>query len=224
MGEIMRPPPRRTVGEHAVALARWVGIGRIVAVCGSVLAVVAGSFFLLGSGSGDGTTAATSTTTGAAAGSVTSSTAETSTTSPAWVVVHVAGAVAQPGVYQLEAGSRVADAVRAAGEALPDAVLDAVNLAAVVTDGQQVYVPRAGEAVGPAAGSGAGSTPSAAPLDLNAATVEQLDTLPGIGPVTAAAIVRHREEAGPFTSVDQLLDVPGIGPSRLASLIDLVRV
>jgi competence protein ComEA len=127
-------------------------------------------------------------------------------------------------VYQLAAGSRVADAVRAAGEALPDAVLDAVNLAALVADGEQIYVPRAGEAAGPAVGAGAASTPPAAPLDLNTATVEQLDTLPGIGPVTAAAIVRHRDEVGPFTSVDQLLDVPGIGPSRLASLIDLVRV
>jgi competence protein ComEA len=120
----------------------------------------------------------------------------------------------------------VADAVGAAGGAAPDAVLDAVNLAAPLADGQQIYVPHAGETSGPAPPVGASPPAGAAagPLDLNTATEDELLALPGVGPVLAAAIVRHREEAGPFTSVDGLLDVSGIGPARLESLRELVRV
>jgi len=151
-------------------------------------------------------------------------------TTVARLVVHVAGAVTAPGVYDLPSGGRVRDAVAAAGGAAGDAVLDAINLAAPVVDGQQVYVPRVGEASGPAPASGAapaagpGGLSAAAPLDLNTASEEQLLDLPGVGPVLAAAIVRHREESGPYTSVDGLLEVSGIGPARLESLRELVRV
>jgi competence protein ComEA len=154
------------------------------------------------------------------------------TTAPAEVVVHVAGAVVSPGVRRLPPGSRVTDALDAAGGALPGADLPRINLAAPLVDGQQVYVPKPGEAVpvasgaGPPGGAGdAGGGPvPGAPVDLNTATAEQLDTLPGVGAATASAIIAHREQHGPFTSVDQLLDVRGIGEAKLEQLRDLVSV
>ena len=155
------------------------------------------------------------------------------TTAPTEVVVHVAGAVASPGVRRLPPGSRVTDALDAAGGALPGADLPRINLAALLVDGQQVYVPKPGEQVPVAAGAGVPAGPGAAgsggpvpgaPVDLNTATAEQLDTLPGVGPATAAAIISHREQHGPFSSVDQLLDVRGIGEAKLEQLRDLVSV
>jgi competence protein ComEA len=162
-------------------------------------------------------------------GGATSTTATTSTE----VVVHVAGAVMSPGVRRLPAGSRVTDALDAAGGALPEADLLRINLAAPLADGQQVYVPKPGEEVPVAAGpglpggagaAGSGGAVPSTPVDLNTATAEQLDTLPGVGPATAAAIIAHREQHGPFTSVDQLVDVRGIGEAKLEQLRDLVSV
>jgi len=154
------------------------------------------------------------------------------TTAPTEVVVHVAGAVASPGVRRLPPGSRVTDALDAAGGALPGADLPRINLAALLVDGQQVYVPKPGEEVpvaaagvpGGAGAAGSGGPVPGAAVDLNTATAEQLDTLPGVGPATAAAIIAHREQHGPFTSVDQLLDVRGIGEAKLEQLRDLVSV
>lgn len=142
---------------------------------------------------------------------------------PAQVVVHVVGAVRSPGLYRLADGSRVADAVAQAGGATAKADLAAVNLAAPVVDGTQVVVPRRGEAgsAGAAAGAPAAGVP-AGPLRLNTATIEQLDALPGIGPVTAQRILQYRDKHGPFTSVDELDAVPGIGPARLEQLRELV--
>jgi competence protein ComEA len=148
--------------------------------------------------------------------------AATSTTVPKVVVVHAAGAVLRPGVYSLRPGARVQDLVAAAGGAAPGAQLDRLNLAALLVDGTQVYVPREGEAA-PAAGGSASSTP-AGPLNLNTATAEQLDELPGVGPATAQAIIQAREKLGGFRSVDDLLDVRGIGPAKLEQLRDLVTV
>ena len=144
--------------------------------------------------------------------------ADTSTT----VVVSVVGLVARPGLVTLPSGARVAEAVEAAGGLLPEADPASVNLAAVVTDGQQVAVgvPAAPGAAAPADAAAA----PAGPLDLNTAGVAELDTLPGIGPVLAQRIVDHRTREGPFTSVDQLDDVPGIGPSIAAELAGLVGV
>ena len=149
----------------------------------------------------------------------------TTTTTPAGpVVVHVAGAVIAPGVQRLPAGSRVIDAVEAAGGLLPEADAGRVNLAAELVDGTQVYVPVVGEAVpGPAAG-GHGAAADDGLIDLNIADADVLDTLPGIGPATAAAIIEHRERNGPFASVEGLLEVRGIGEAKLADLRDLVRV
>lgn len=145
------------------------------------------------------------------------------TTGPTGVVVHVAGAVVAPGVYALAPGSRVVDGVTVAGGGAPDADLSALNLAAALVDGERIYVPRVGEAPVPAAVPGPfGSSPPSGPVDLNAAGVDELDTLPGIGPTTAAAIVAFRDEHGPFASVAALEDVPGIGPAKLATLEGLV--
>jgi competence protein ComEA len=131
------------------------------------------------------------------------------------VVVHVAGAVGRPGVYRLPAGSRVNDAVRRAGGAAAKAELEAVNLAARLADGQQVVVPEHGPA-GPAAVIGAGTEEG--PISLGTATVEQLDTIDGIGPVTAADIIEFRDQHGGLASVDQLDQVSGIGPATMESL------
>lgn len=151
-------------------------------------------------------------------------------TAPSPVAVHAAGAVVSPGLYQLEPGARVADVIEAAGGVTPQADLDGVNLAAPVEDGWQVYVPVEGEGPPPAMGPQGAFGPAGGPgtpattLDLNRATADELDELPGIGPTIAAAIVEHRERHGPFRSVDDLLEVPGIGPTRLERLRDLVTV
>ncbi|PWW25129.1 competence protein ComEA [Geodermatophilus normandii] len=137
------------------------------------------------------------------------------------VVVSVVGLVVSPGLVTLPEGARVADAVAAAGGLLPEADPASVNLAAVVSDGQQVAVGLPGAA--PAAGADGGPAPTG-PLDLNTATVADLDALPGLGPVLAQRIVDHRERHGRFTSVEQLDDVPGIGPAVYGELADLVRV
>ena len=130
-------------------------------------------------------------------------------------VVHVAGAVRRPGVYELGPGARVEDAVRRAGGARRGANLDAVNLAARVADGQQIVVPGAATAA-PVAGA-PGEAPSV-PVSLGSATLEQLETLDGVGPATAQKIVAYRTEHGGFRSVDDLANVPGIGPKKLAAI------
>ena len=140
------------------------------------------------------------------------------------LVVHVVGAVEEPGLYELKEGSRVDDAITRAGGAKEKAALELVNLAAPVADGQQVIVPNRGEAAsaGPAGGSaGAGSAPNG-PVHLNSATLEELDALPGIGPVTAQKILDYRTEHGSFSSASDLDAVPGIGPTRLEELKPLV--
>ena len=140
------------------------------------------------------------------------------TTAVAQIVVDVAGAVHRPGLYHLATGTRIADAVAAAGGATAKADVTLVNLAAPLADGEQVLVPARG-----AAGSAAAGTPSpTAPLDLNTASAEQLDALPGVGPATAQKIIDYRQAHGPFRSVDELQAVPGIGPSKLAQLKGLV--
>jgi competence protein ComEA len=148
-------------------------------------------------------------------------------TEPEVLVVHVAGAVKAPGLHELPAGSRVADAIEAAGGLTQAADAARINLAAPVTDGERVYVLAVGEqeptvAVG-SGPSGPDGAP-AGPVNLNTADAEALDSLPGIGPATAAAILEHRGKVGAFTTVDELLDVPGIGEAKLEALRDLVTV
>lgn len=148
--------------------------------------------------------------------------------SPGSLFVHVAGWVRQPGVYELPDGARVIDALELAGGPKRGAELSALNLAALLTDGQQVIVPRGLEtSAGGVPGQTAPVAPGAAPgglINVNTATAADLEELPGIGPVLAEAIVAFREENGPFTSVDQLEDVSGIGPVTLEEIRDLVTV
>lgn len=155
------------------------------------------------------------------------------------VVVHVVGQVAEPGLVRLAVGARVDDALTAAGGATDEADLGQVNLARLVVDGEQVFVPRPGE-VPPGGGAGASVTapagpspagagaaagaPAGSPLDLNAATLADLDGLPGIGPVLAQRILDWREQNGRFTSVEELGEVSGIGDRVLENLRPLVRV
>jgi competence protein ComEA len=132
------------------------------------------------------------------------------------VVVDVTGAVARPGVYRLPSGARVTDAVKRAGGATGEALLEAINLAARLADGQQVVVPKKGPGGAPPAA--AGTAGEEGPISLGTATVEQLDTIDGIGPVTAQDIVEFREQHGGLSSVDQLDQVSGIGPATMESL------
>jgi competence protein ComEA len=138
------------------------------------------------------------------------------------LVVHVVGAVRRPGLYRLRDGSRIADAVARAGGATRRADLSLVNLAAPVSDGSQVVVPRRAPPAAPGAPPAEDPAAAAGPVHLNTATVEQLDELPGVGPVTAQKIVDYREQHGAFSSVDDLDAIPGIGPARLEQLRDLV--
>ena len=152
---------------------------------------------------------------------------ETGAATTTAVVVDVVGAVRRPGLYRLEQGARIADAVSRAGGATPKADLALINLAAPLADGEQVVVPKRGTAAfgAPTAGagsSGSGGAPSGGPVHLSTATLEQLDSLPGIGPVTAQKILDYRQKHGAFASVDALDAVPGIGPARLDQLKDLV--
>jgi competence protein ComEA len=143
---------------------------------------------------------------------------------PRELVVHVAGAVRQPGLYRLPEGSRIDDAIAEAGGAKPKAALELVNLAAPLADGQQVVVPSRGsvEAAPPGASPGSGESIPGGKVHLNSATLEQLDQLPGVGPVTAQQILDYRSANGAFQSVDELDAVPGIGPARLEQLRPLV--
>jgi competence protein ComEA len=151
---------------------------------------------------------------------------EPATTTPSrTILVHVVGEVRRPGLYRLRDGARIADAVRRAGGASRTADLAALNLAAPLVDGIQVLVPSRvaappGEAAG---GAGEGANAGVATrVSLSSATVDELDELPGVGPVTAQKIIDYRMEHGPFASVDDLDAVPGIGPTRIEQLRDLV--
>jgi competence protein ComEA len=141
---------------------------------------------------------------------------------PRLLVVDVVGAVRRPGLVRLREGSRVADAIARAGGLGRGAERAGVNFAAPVSDGQQVLVPQRGAAVAAGAGAGGGGAISAGPVSLSSATAEQLDALPGVGPVTAEKIVAYRQQHGAFRSVDELDAISGIGPSRIADLRGLV--
>jgi len=146
--------------------------------------------------------------------------------------VHVAGAVSAPGLYELPAGARVGDALAAAGGSLAEAVIDAVNLARPLADGEQVYVPRADEVgvsdnapAGTAPPGGGGSSDAAgAGVDINRASASELEALPGVGPATAEKIISEREANGPFTSPEDLMRVPGIGEKKFEAMREMVVV
>jgi competence protein ComEA len=194
--------------------------GRALLAAGLALAVVFGAAHFLGGSSQPAHV------TVEGAGAVSRPRQAVPAAAPA-LVIDVAGAVRRPGLYRLPQGSRIADALtRAGGEtAHADSLL--VNLAAPLVDGEQVLVPALLATAGGAAAStsSAGDVPSSptAPVDLNTASAEQLDALPGVGPVTAQKIIAYRQAHGAFTSVDQLDAIAGIGPARIADLKGLVQ-
>lgn len=148
---------------------------------------------------------------------------------PSEIVVHLTGQVDQPGVYRLPGGSRLADALPLAGGPLPGAALESLNLARVLADGEHVHVPAPGEAplpAAPAAGAGAtlGTAPSDALVDLNLATLAELDALPGVGPVLAQRILDHRAAIGGFRDVGQLREITGIGERIFQNVAPRVSV
>jgi competence protein ComEA len=185
----------------------------LLAAAGSLALILLAGRFVLGAG----------TTTVAPLPSPPTETAGVTGLEAARVVVDVVGAVRRPGLYRLEQGSRIADAVARAGGATGKADLAQVNLAAPLADGAQVVVPTRGAAGAAGAAVGPGGTGAATgPVHLSTATLDQLDSLPGIGPVTAQKILAFRAKHGAFSSVDELDAVPGIGPSRMDQLRDLV--
>lgn len=216
MTEPVRTPPPPTWRERLELIASppMLAPGQLAAGAVAVLALVVGGWFLLRQPTGSPPEDTMARAEGAPA--------VTTTTAPAVLVVHAAGAVLRPGVYRVQPGARVVDVIDAAGGPAPDADVNRLNLAALVTDGSQVYLPRVGEAV--PLPVGAAATAPAGPLNLNTATIEQLDALPGIGPATAKAIIAERDRRGRFRAVDDLLDVRGIGPAKLDALRDLVTV
>lgn len=150
---------------------------------------------------------------------------------PSRIKVHVTGAVAHPGLYEIEAGARIADALQLAGGPSPSADLNQINLAAKLADGQQVAVPERGAVAGaggggnaPAAISGSPSGSSGLPINLNAATVDQLENLDGVGPKTAQKIIEYREAHGGFKSIEELMEVPGIGPAKFEQIKGQVSI
>jgi len=152
----------------------------------------------------------------------------TATPSPAVIVVNVTGWVRHPGVFEFHQGDRVIDALKAAGGPKKGAALETLNLAALLTDAEQVLVPKEGQGGVVAPGASApGSTAAGAAgakINVNTATEPELETLPGVGPVLAQRIIDYRTQHGPFATVDALDDVSGIGPATLADLRDLVTV
>lgn len=226
-----RPAPSLPGAERVLSWVRWVGVGRLVGSAVVVLAVLAGAYWLVRPPAATTESklpyASKTTPTGSVPAATTPGVPGPTTSSmPTQIVVHVAGAVAMPGVHLLPAGARTIEAVAAAGGLTADANADAVNLAAPVVDGQRVYVPRVGEVPPVVADSGnsPGATTPNGPVNLNTATADDLDSLPGVGPSTAAAILAHREQHGPFATVDDLAEVRGIGPAKLEALRGLVTV
>lgn len=139
--------------------------------------------------------------------------------------VHVAGAVATPGVYQVPYGSIVQEALAMAGGPLEDAVLDLTNLAAPLADGQQVYIPFTRETAEPVALPDTGTNQDGGTrININLATAAELESLPGIGPSLAEKIIAYREQNGPFLDIEELLEVSGIGPAKLTQIRDLITI
>jgi competence protein ComEA len=231
---LSRPVPPRSLSERTTAWVSWFGVGRLVGASVATVVVCLGAYWLVRmpppatEASLPRVTAATPdssvpATSGASAAATVAVEAAADTPADTSVVVHVAGAVEQPGVYELTVGARVRDAVVAAGGPTPEADWDALNLAAVVADASRVYVPAIGEdVVATVVPSPVGDPAPPGLVDVNHADAALLETLPGVGPATAAAIITERERNGPFLGVDDLDRVPGIGPAKLAAIRDLV--
>jgi len=224
-----RPAAPRSLSERARAWIEWFGIGRLAAASIATVIVCAGGVWLVRTPppATEASLPRAATTPASTALESTTVEASAATVPPtaAVVLVHVAGAVMQPGVYQLAGDARVRDAIVAAGGPTDLADWNTLNLAATIGDGAKVYVPVEGEDVPPTqrpSPGSAGADRAGLPIDVNAAAATELELLPGIGPATATAIITERERHGPFLDVDDLDRVPGIGPAKLDALRDLV--
>ncbi|MEP2372653.1 MAG: ComEA family DNA-binding protein [Ilumatobacter sp.] len=233
-----RPVATRSAPDRLRDWVDWFGLTRLVTSAVAVLVVCVGGWWLVRTPQAPPESSLPVAAGDVAAGSVTLPPPSTIERVPdsapdptddvdGVVVVHVAGAVMVSGVFELDSGSRVADAIAQAGGPSPDADPGALNLAAPLVDGTRVYVPMVGEevpvedlpSVSPV--DEVGSAP-AGPIDVNRASASELESLPGVGPATAAAIITERDRNGPFVSFDDLERVPGIGPAKLSALDGLV--
>jgi competence protein ComEA len=232
--EVFRPEPARNISERAQAWIGWFGLSRLIASAVAVVIVCGGAYWLVRTPPPPSEAVLPRV---AAAGSPVSTlpvptvvASEVTALPILGVTVHVAGSVLTPGVYALDSGARVHEAIDQAGGITGDADVDMLNLAAPLADGSRIYVPAVGEEVSAAAlidvpiVEGAVDTSPVGPIDVNLATAAELDGLPGVGPATSTAIVTERQRNGPFLSVDDLERVPGIGPAKLASIRDMVTV
>jgi len=213
------------LANDLLARAGLTGVKRAVVVAAAVLAAVVIAYSLVRSGTAPPVEFVSAESEMAEA----EDPAQAESVPAVTVVIHVAGAVSAPGVYELPDGARVNDALKAAGGALGSAAVDTLNLARILTDGEQVYVPTQDEIAEGAAGPGmsaaaAPSSGAAGVVNLNTASVAELDALPGIGPSTAQKIVDDRAANGPFGTVDDLMRVSGIGAAKLDSLREYVTV
>lgn len=226
MSELPRPLPQPTWRDRVADLQQGKSLGPvIVAAVVVVVAVVAVGATLTFAGGGIGKARGPDVALSLPRADNASTERVSPTTTSSELHVHAAGAVAQPGVVTVPGGSRVTDVVAAAGGPAPDADLDQINLAALVTDGERVYVPHHGETVLSASASGgAVGAASDGIVNLNDADVTALETLPGVGPATAQAILDYRTQHGKFRSVDDLLNVRGIGPAKLGQIKPHARV
>ncbi|MDQ3177622.1 MAG: helix-hairpin-helix domain-containing protein [Actinomycetota bacterium] len=226
--------------------ASWFGPWRLATTALAVAVIAVAAWWLVRApappaettipyaGGGSGPASATTDAVAAAAEDGPAASTVAASSVPTTVTIHVAGSVERPGVYSLPGGSRIQAAVVAAGGPTRRADLDAINMAAPAVDGAQIYVPARGETVPPVADAPSSASapevgsPSVAdastPVDVNMAALDELDTLPGVGPATATAIIQYRDENGPFASVDDLESVPGIGPVTLEAIRELVTV
>ena len=219
-------------------LIHWIGISRILASAFGVVVMVVGVWWVVRVPPPPPEASIPFATTSVASNTIASNTdASSAISSSANITVYVSGEVVKPGVYVLSATARVIDALQAAGGATNQADLVVVNLAAPLVDAAQVFIPRIGSTprvtlprphaginLPIAGGAAGGATSTTGIVDINSATLSDLDALPGVGPSTAQAIIDYRVANGPYASVDDLLNVRGIGPSKLAAMRARVRV
>jgi len=228
---VSRPVVDRSVPDKLRDWIEWFGLARIITSAIAVVVVCVGGWWLVRTPPAPPESALPVVAAEVAVGSATlpppirPQQTDTVDTDPSVVTVHVAGAVLVPGVFELPANSRVAGAIDRAGGPSAEADVGALNLAAPLVDGTRVYVPAVGEdvpiAIG-APGPVVNEDVQTGPVDVNSASAGELESLPGVGPATAAAIVAERDRNGPFVSFADLERVPGIGPSKLAAMEGLV--
>ena len=227
--------------KRLIDFIHWIGFSRILASAFGVVVMVVGVWWVVRVPPPPPEASIPFATTSVASNLIASNAiASSAISSSANITVYVSGEVVKPGVYVLLATARVIDALQAAGGATNQADLVVVNLAAPLVDAAQVYFPRIGStpratlprphaginlpAAGTSGGVSGGATSAAGIVDINSATLSDLDALPGVGPSTAQAIIDYRTANGPYASVDDLLNVRGIGPSKLAAMRTRVRV